>query len=186
MLSIRPGVPIAMIIDYLAHAVNDLMVIRNAPYVDQVDRYFAWVATQQRSLGTTISARDMDRLVTTRTYWALLGSAQDSALEPVRTEMDVRVMELEAELAALRLEASQHAIRGWTTLAVLDTNVLMERHQELQTMAWHEIVQERSMRNVHVLIPLSVVDELDRLKRSQGNMVAVSYTHLTLPTKRIV
>jgi hypothetical protein len=170
MLSIRPGVELATVIDYLAHAVNDLTVIRNNAVAAHLHHYLGWVATQQRSLGTVISTRDMDRLVTTRTYWALLGAPYESVSSPVTTEIDVRVMALNEELTALRTEMHQQELRGWTTIAVLDTNVLMELHGQLESMIWHHVVGERDMRNVHVVIPLVVIDELDRLKRSQGDM----------------
>jgi len=112
----------------------------------------------------------MDRLVTTRTYWALASSGGVTAIALLNIELEARIAALEAEDAALRAELDVWARVGWTTAAVLDTNSVMMHHASMRTMPWHELVGERDMRTVRVIIPLLVVDELDRLKRSTGDM----------------
>jgi predicted ribonuclease YlaK len=47
----------------------------------------------------------------------------------------------------------------------------MELHEELETIPWHGTIRERARRAVHVVIPIIVIDQLDRLKRSQGDMI---------------
>lgn len=84
-------------------------------------------------------------------------------------ELEDRIGDLNAESTYLygemrRLQAAP------TTIAVLDTNVLMMDHSRLTEMPWHQLSETRDMQLVRVIIPIIVVDELDALKRSSGEM----------------
>jgi hypothetical protein len=112
MIAILPGVEMKLVIDYLAHGADTLRRILNEPYTERFDLYLQWVSDQQRTLGTAITARDMNRLVTTRTYWALLGSARDSATGPVASEIEARLTEIDKELSELRWELVERTRQG--------------------------------------------------------------------------
>lgn len=172
MLSIRPGFSIPVVLDYLKHASNNARNVLNSSFdADKIGRYLTWAANEQRTLGAAISPKDMDRLVTTRTYWALVSAGGVTAIALLDNELRERIIGIEAQEAALRQEHEHWASVGWTTAVVLDTVVLMQNHAALQITKWHEIVHERPMRTVRVMIPLIVIDELDSLKRSSGNMM---------------
>lgn len=137
---------------------------------DKIGRYLAWAANERRTLGSAISEADMDRLVTTRTYWALVSAGGVAPIAVLDIELQSRIQALDGEEQELTKEHDRWSRVGWTTAAVLDTNALMTHHASLQDIQWHELVGERDMRTVRVVIPLIVIDELDKLKRSTGTM----------------
>jgi rRNA-processing protein FCF1 len=138
---------------------------------DGYTSYLAWATRHQRTLGAAVSQDDIDRLVTTRRYWALLGISISS--EPLMTliqlEIAERVVALQAEYRELR-----RALDRWknkqVVMAILDTNVLMHSHARLEEINWGELLDERPNVPILLWIPIAVVGELDRLKKAQGNM----------------
>jgi rRNA-processing protein FCF1 len=171
MISIQTGHRIELVADHLADAANRLRGILNESMLARRDHYLTWATSQRRTLGATISQRDLDRLVTTRTYWALLSTPSDIGAIAATAEIEARIVDLDTEQAALRSEILRRQHGGRTTIAVLDAHVLMERHAELETIDWHQEIDERESRRVRVVVPIIVIDELDKLKRSQGDMI---------------
>jgi hypothetical protein len=171
MLAIRPGVNVDAVIQYLQQAESQARNLRGSTDThNKLANYFEWVALQQRALGSAVPVADMDRLVSTRTYWSLLGATYMS-LAVVDTELQQRIDDLEKERLSLVSEMDRLKRNSANTIAVLDTNVIMTHHHELETMSWHTIADEHPRRTVRVVIPIIVIDELDRLKRSQGDMI---------------
>jgi len=171
MLSIRIGFTPPVVLDYLRNASETARNVVNSSFdADKIGRYLEWAANQRRTLGSSISSADMDRLITTRTYWALVSAGGVTAIALIDIELQSCIAALETEEAELRHAHERWSRAGWTTAAVLDTNALMTNHATLLSSPWHDVIGESEMRSVRIVIPMIVIDELDTLKRSNGLM----------------
>jgi len=82
-------------------------------------------------------------------------------------EIDDRLAELDIVQRSLQVEVTR-----WATgkvLVVLDTNVYLHE-QKIETLDLAAILQVREER-IHVLVPMVVVDELDRLKQHSRDAI---------------
>lgn len=137
-------------------------------------QYISWTNNALDSLRPCLREADVDRLVTSRHYWALLGmdvlgaepKADRHVQSIIRTEVKDRLAELDSVIKTL-----QGDLDAWRTLqmpivAVLDTNILLEHHDHLDAYQWNEELDVRPNRDVVLVVPIAVVDELDRQKLS--------------------
>jgi hypothetical protein len=126
-------------------------------------------------LQSQISAKDVDRLILTRRYYALLESCGMLAgpdQEPlvnglVDQELTDRVDELDAAVTTL----TDHAKRwgGRKRLAVADSSFYLNSPERFADTDFHELMElNPHHEEIHLLFPIVVVDELDKLKET-GN-----------------
>jgi hypothetical protein len=119
-----------------------------------------------------IGAADVERLVLTPTYWHLmpLGNFEHGR----HTVLDAEIARIRADLETERQEVAWQLDSmqryGARPVAVIDTNVVLQHHSDFTAPEWHKLIGAWPHENVRVLIPILVIDELDRLKRSQGTM----------------
>lgn len=137
-------------------------------------KYLEWAGTSARMLGGQISEKDLGALVLTRRYESLLTSFgwMASTSQPVQRvvndvvslELNERVDDLAAAIASLKA-AKEH----WASvddLVVLDTNFYLVHPDELKDTDLAQLTARLTPGwAMHVLVPMLVVDELDRLKR---------------------
>lgn len=125
-------------------------------------------------VGGRISQADLAALVLNRRYEVLLGSfgtmaATETAVQRVvndlvSLELDERVKDFDAAIATLKAYKERWSNVG--DLLVLDTNFYVEHPDEVQDADLARVTAARTPGwAIHVLVPLLVVDELDRLKR---------------------
>jgi hypothetical protein len=148
--------------------------------------YLEWVDETARRLSSTVGADTADRLVRTRGYEVLLGNsvALGSTLGgdgtyPERLLNTMVTNELTARSDALaraitELERAKQW-RSWSWLVVLDTNVYLEHERKLEEMDLAELV-DAGDQPVHLLVPIAVVDELDRAKRNDKTRYRGAYS----------
>ncbi|MDQ3578647.1 MAG: PIN domain-containing protein [Actinomycetota bacterium] len=135
-------------------------------------QYHQWVNETVRVLSTQVSSADLDRLVLTRRYDALLsgiGSFAGTQSEPVVNGLLTLELDQRASALADAREALEQQIQRWSMLGafvVADTNVYIEHPQKLDDLDFAPLVPVRE-EPIHVLVPIAVVDELDHLKRSK-------------------
>lgn len=133
--------------------------------------YLSWAYSSLRVLGPHLRQEDLDRLVTTKRFWAL-----QSLIEPkdesmirlfINLEIEERSRDFEFEIEELRRAISDWKVLGQPQLlaVVLDTNVLLEHHHELVTVDWTSRAKVMTDVAISLLVPIVVLDELDRLKR---------------------
>ncbi len=134
--------------------------------------YLAWAVESARHLRGQISARDIDRLILTRRYWALqqviatahLNTMQGAHMaQMVRLELDEREAELKAAI-----DAFDRQVQGWSDLGiyvVADSSFYIQHAYKLEAADLAATVQARDYDSVHLLFPMVVVDELDNLKQ---------------------
>jgi len=164
-----PGVPGTALLDALRTAASTAWNLRGAhgTAIDRFNQYQQWANQEVDRFGRLVPADELDRLVTTRRYWALqtLDPASHGHLTSfVDVEVDERVRVLEREVTDL-----DRALSRWRNspdaVVVADTNVYLHHPEVFLNVPWRELVPAR-MGAVQLVIPLLVVDELDRHKRS--------------------
>jgi hypothetical protein len=172
VISIRPGYDANTVLGYLREAVRGASNVLGQTDPSLAD-YLLWATAQLRTLGPSISAADLDDLVTTRQYWALVGlmdlavTSRPGLAQLVHVEMAQR----RAALEVAEEELSQAVLlTSRMPLAVVDTNVLLVLSDQLQGYDWHGVMGEKQDLQILVTIPMAVVDELDRLKRDRTPM----------------
>lgn len=126
--------------------------------------YYRWVTHSVFMLRLSLPAEDIDRLILTRRYWLLQGLEGQAHVELplnlLNTEVDDRVADLDLVIQALKEQIDRWSRPG--RFVVTDTSCYIKA-DKLET--WDlEAILEPSGDPVHLLIPMVVIDELDRLK----------------------
>jgi rRNA-processing protein FCF1 len=132
----------------------------------QMMAYVDWATTQAEYLQSYVSRRDIERLVLTRDFYSLFDNSTGSSprgFPLLSGEIRSRLDDLDAVTDTL-----ERQVKRWETandLVVLDTNVYVHAPESYNMIDLAPYVGAESW---HLLIPLVVIDELDRLKRSSG------------------
>jgi PIN domain len=135
---------------------------------ERLNFYLGWVHDQVRQFSLMVRREDLDYLILTRRYWSL--QALDPAAHAptlndlLNLEYDERQRDLEDVRNSLRQEIARWQSRSGF-LVLPDTNVYLHHLNIFDQVEWGAVAQARA-ENVHVLIPLLVIDELDNNKRS--------------------
>jgi len=150
--------------------------------------YLEWVGSQVRMLQSVLPPHDLDRLLTSPRYWAVLDNPVPtstivaSVIEEV--QFRVRLLSAAAEAVSSEVQAWRPRSGKFTNLVVPDTNFWMNVDQPLSTFDWQDLLESSpgpsfpsSGDEIRVVIPLLVIDELDHLghrsdKRAKVNGVS--------------
>jgi hypothetical protein len=182
-----PGVGPQAARDALAAALLDCGNVRTAggTGTDRVNAYRRWSVETASALRYVLRPGDVDRLVVTPRHWALHAldpAAHLGAAALVQLELDTRQDELQAAVDALdRLLARRSAHRG--ALVVADTNVYLHRPEPFDRIDWSGLLPGLDHTGVHLLVPLVVVDELDRQKQGRSDRRVVRDGDETVRTR---
>jgi hypothetical protein len=177
-LTPRPGVSLDNLISSLQAVHTEAFNLRGggAPAAHQrLLAYLEWAARSARMLTYQLSEADVASLVLTRRYELLLSKAGtltsgDNDVQRVvnglvSLELDGLVEDLDKALKAARSYKER-----WTNvgnLVALDTSFYLVHPQELKDTDLAQLTAAVTPGwAMHVLVPLLVVDELDRLKRN--------------------
>jgi hypothetical protein len=136
--------------------------------------YLEWVTGATRLLQGRVSEKDIERLIQTRRYYALLeacgtlaGTAQERLVNGL---VDQELADREAGLGAAVATLNQHLTRwaGPMWLAVADSSFYLHSPHPLADTDLHKVMGLSPDVEILLLFPIAVVDELDRLKESGG------------------
>ncbi|GAA4102725.1 PIN domain-containing protein [Nonomuraea soli] len=135
--------------------------------------YLHWVDNAVFRLRHHISAADLDDLVLSRRYW-VLQSMEPTTLPPDRLK-DLVVTELEARETAVGLAAQRLAeqIERWRrpgVFVMFDTTVFIHHEKKVEDLDLGGLLGSRH-EPVHLLLPMVVIDELDKLKESKDRHI---------------
>lgn len=137
--------------------------------------YLEWASSAVEALSRELVSADVNRLVLTKRYEMLLasvGTLAGTATEPlvnalVSQELQERVDALGEALKTLERQRSLWQLRGHPVVA--DTSFYIQHPVKLEEVDFSEltgIVND----SVHLIVPMVVVDELDRLKESKDRL----------------
>jgi hypothetical protein len=189
MVSLRngvdPSVAVRLLVDATREAGNVLGAGGSA--VDLMARYLRWTAAQERMFEGSFSRLDIERLLTTRRYWAI--QATDSASTPflaafVTLELNARIEDfnheidvLERNAAIWNVPAAESTFAEHLHAVVVDTNVLMRHGGGVRDLDLANIAGTHPAQSVAITVPAVVVEELDRLKHANGKMTFDGVAH---------
>jgi hypothetical protein len=133
-----------------------------------LDDYLRWTETAERALRQLVGPLALAELVFTRRYELIRGL---DVLSPRLIPLLLAELEGRAEALQATIGDLTQAQERWGGLTgdvlVPDTNLLLHHPQELPTMDWWRFARDGGPEMaVHVVLPLVVIDELDRLKRA--------------------
>ncbi|MFC7245307.1 PIN domain-containing protein [Catellatospora aurea] len=126
-------------------------------------RYLDWSDNSAAQLRGQVPRGEIDRLIFTdrhRLLWAS-HAARSAADNGVTFELDERIAALEAAKNAIA-----DRIRSWERVDVflaLDTTFFLNHDKPLRETNFHDLLDD-NRENIQILVPLAVIDELDRLK----------------------
>lgn len=166
-----PGVSGDSLLAVLQAEMTNLQNLRSSPGTAfaRLNEYLVWSNDALSRTAQMVRAEDLDLLVTTPRHWTL------QALDPaargpslggfVDLEIDERLRTFTSEREVLERELHRWRSRQGM-LVIVDTNVFLHHDSFFEEVPWAEIT-DAGLEGVHLIIPLLVVDELDRHKRSQ-------------------
>ncbi|MEU2726841.1 PIN domain-containing protein [Streptomyces griseoviridis] len=138
----------------------------------QLMAYLEWATEAAGNLRHQVRDADIDRLVLTRRYQALLGScgslAGSSQERLVNGLVDLELAERTQALQAAG-ESLKAQMDRWSKPEVLvaaDSSFYVQNPDKLADADLHQILDLRPHDDVRLLFPITVVDELDGLKES--------------------
>jgi hypothetical protein len=135
--------------------------------------YLKWANQAVRDLSPLLRSDDLNRLATTPRHWTL------QTVNPTMNGNLFDLLNLEISEQLLRFGMAindiEYEVNRWAvcreTIAIADTNIYIHQDKEFHEVPWITTVGAR-MEGVHLVIPLLVVDELDRQKRTNGKTVS--------------
>ena len=136
--------------------------------------YLEWATESARLLRSQISDKDLNNLIFTDRYRALLTSS--GSLAGTHQQRFVRgLVHLEVTERLEAFEAAQKAldeqIDRWTGLerfVVADSSFYIQNEDKLADADLHQVLGIREEDPIRLLFPIVVVDELDELKDAKG------------------
>ena len=142
--------------------------------------YVEWTSAAVRMLSNQVSNGDLDRLVLTERYRLLLAGlvgTMTSTERPVQRvvnglvslELDERVADFEAAIKALQGQIARWSAYGHYVV-VPDTSFYIHHKDKLEDVDFGPLINVWQS-EVTVLVPVVIVDELDRLKESKDKLV---------------
>jgi hypothetical protein len=140
--------------------------------IDAFNLYLRWADDMIRQLGPLLSPVDVQRLIATPRYWVMQGidpAAHGNLISFVNLELDERFRALSE--AGDHLDQAMKRWRGRTGRLILpDTNLYLHHPEPFDTVNWAAMLANE-LEDVHLVVPMLVVDELDRQKRSGDKTV---------------
>jgi hypothetical protein len=133
-------------------------------HIHRYNSYMRWASDVGRTLRGQVVSRDFEWLVYTRAFWALQAHptpGTESVRMLVDAELDERVTVLGAAYNALDLQVSRWSRHG--VFVVADSSFYIKHPQKLEELDLRRLLRLRD-EPVHLLLPILVVDELDKLK----------------------
>ncbi|MFI9574595.1 PIN domain-containing protein [Microbispora rosea] len=166
MLQFFPGADYADVLETLERVRFGAMNTRSnrAPNIDFYIAYMTWAHDSVRILRYKLHAREINRLVATPRYVALLASpfpAARSTTDLIELELVERIEEIKDECAQLR--RLRERWNGIEQFVVPETSMIMNYSWTLDYWDLAPLLDVGSD-GIHLVIPLAVIDELDNLK----------------------
>lgn len=169
MLTLLPGTDTGDVLKTLTDVSNKLGPLASGDVQTVHTGYLRWANDTADALGTRITSGDVERLVLTPRHWALqsLVLAPHSGLMSL-VQLEIREVQrrLAASTAALN-EVYERWKRARGTLVVADTNAYLHHREEFDKVDWAYVVGAASHEPINLVLPMVVIDELDRQKRTK-------------------
>ncbi|MCF6746564.1 hypothetical protein E9529_20250 [Blastococcus sp. KM273128] len=154
----------------LEHVRNEAIGL-TASGADLLPAYQRWAVSAVTRLRPHLASDDVDRLIRTATFWAAMELDPHASVGGALISGELAVREEELGRAGASIESFRRRFADVPEAAIVlvpDTNVLIAHAEEARTADWRGMLRDqvRDFDILRVVIPLVVIDELDRLKQS--------------------
>ncbi|MDU0314080.1 PIN domain-containing protein [Phycicoccus sp. M110.8] len=168
VVNLLPGTDAPTALNALSWVKNELSSVGSGDVATVHNAYLRWANDAADHLGRSFDPAEVDRLVLTPRHWAL------QAMVPGPYSALMSLVQLEVREATHRLEGALTALserfEQWRrtpgVLVVPDTNVYLHHRMEFDDVDWAGVAQAQNHVQVNVVLPMLVIDELDRHKRT--------------------
>ncbi|MBC6461457.1 PIN domain-containing protein [Actinomadura sp. HBU206391] len=168
LLRLLPGATPASVLEPLQRTRTDVGNLSTGHFGGPVDRreaYLHWANESVRALRSALPSAEQNRLIMTSAFWHIQSMATplaNATTSTINTEVQARKTELDALYIAL-----QDQISRWESvrIAIPDTSMFI-RHDKVEEWDLAPLLQLAEGEPLHIVIPMAVVDELDRLKEA--------------------
>ncbi|MBM9510014.1 hypothetical protein ITX44_36755 [Streptomyces sp. KK5PA1] len=176
LITPRPGAHRNNILDALRDVHTTAMNARGAGPFNSYQRllhYLEWATDSARRLRDQISDADLDHLIFTRRHAALLDGVGHLAgadqQRLVNGLVDQELAERELAFAAAFMDLQNQIDRwdGQQAFVIADTSFYVQHPVKFDQVDYPELLRTVPFDGVHLLLPIVVVDELDRLKEGK-------------------
>jgi PIN domain len=137
-------------------------------YAGAVVSYVGWATEAVAALRGWLTNEDVERLIRTPAYWAAvaLPPGADSGLRLVVDELQARQQQLERVITSVEQAVERWGDDAASQLVIPDTNVLVHHREGIETADWHTLLSAhvRPMTELRLVLPLLIVDELEKRK----------------------
>lgn len=161
-----PGKSREIVTEVIRQVAADLTNARGA-LGDAYMEYIRWANLAALRLRAVLSADDIERLVLTRRHWTIQGLAGQAGTPPVislvNAEFDERTFVFDEVQRMLREQISKWSRAG--VVIVPDTSFYIRSPEKVDEVDFNGLADANGA-PVHVVVPILVVDELDRLKQA--------------------
>lgn len=179
LVSPLPGVDrkhLHQTLDTVRENVSNLFTSGPHDYYERLLAYLDWAADAVGRLDTLVSSADLDRLVLTKRHDQLLagldnftiGTTQRLVNRLVFTELRQRTEAFGAAVETLAQELQRWQVRGMPVVA--DSSFYIKHPERLEEVDFCTLLGVTEY-PVHLVVPMVVVDELDRLKEIKDRHV---------------
>lgn len=174
MMKLLPTAKLDSVLEAIQTAEADILaVLGTFSPVDAYNAYNTWAIRHARRFSGLVPPSELDRLFLTTRYWSLQSVAPRDYGDPLRAAIDFEMNQRAADLEIARNEtlAAAALLRECETAAiVLDTNVLLRHPDGWLQLDWHRMTDERPHVRLDLILTGEVIEELDALKLSRGDM----------------
>lgn len=185
---LRPGADVPALIAELGRQESALGDVENLSGIEKLRGYRRWSTDAMRTLSHYLVPDSLSQLITTPGYWFLHGLEAEPA--PANMDSTIRlfrsntldnnwVLRLEVEQRRAALTSAREDIQKDSTLwrdsretiIVADTNVFLHHHEMYRNIQWEKVKPQADHVDCWLIIPLLVIDEIDKRKRAAGELV---------------
>ncbi|MEN8707732.1 MAG: PIN domain-containing protein [Nocardioides marinisabuli] len=170
-----PGVPLEEALKLLRYWRAELNCVHQGSAEESLQAYQRWAPRASENLGLTLELIDLESLIATSRHDTLLhlhaGDSHPLINGLISAEVADRKRAFDVLIDSLnvlerRCKALPRSTYDYSVL-VPDTNVFLHQDQRFDAIDWKKIASHHS--EVRVVVPMVVVRELDRHKRSASN-----------------
>ena len=164
-IKLRPSGTVPVLLRELQERRNAIEGLGSGSAAQILPAYLKWANETAQRLGRLVGPSELDTLVQTPRYWLLqhLDEQTPDVIRLVTTELDDRRAAIDDLVKRLTQFNDRWATAG--QLLVADTNYFLYAPALFTQLNWHRAADLRTYDVFTLVVPIVVVDELDRCKR---------------------
>lgn len=171
-LTMLPGATPEQVLSTFDVLLNGLAGYQGGDKFDVFNHYIRWANDAAGRLAALLSREHIDRLILTPRHWTLCGidpGVNEVLMDIVQAEVLDRTRDLKDARDTLKGTLEQWEARPGQII-VADTNVYLHHEDFFTDLDWMAVAGPGEHQQLQLVIPLIVVDELDRAKRGKDTV----------------